>query len=69
MFGSFVTGAPAAIDIDIYANGATNPTKAFLMKVTAMGSSSLYRLNLTTGIYSVLAHTAAGLVTKRLVVL
>ena len=49
MFGSFGTGAPAAIDIDIYANGAANRNEAFLMEVTAMGSSNLYRLNLATG--------------------
>jgi len=57
MFGSFVTGAPAAIDIDIYANGATNRNEAFLMEVTAMGSSNLYRLNLTTGQATLVGNT------------
>ena len=49
MFGSFGTGAPAAIDIDIYANGAANRNEAFLMEVTAMGSRNFSRLNLATG--------------------
>ena len=57
MFGSFVTGAPAAIDIDIYANGATNRNEAFLMEVTAMGSSNFYRLNLTTGQATLVGNT------------
>ena len=57
MFGAFVTGAPAAIDMDIYANGTTNRNEAFLMEVTAMGSSNFYRLNLTTGQATLVGNT------------
>ena len=57
MFGAFVTGAPAAVDIDIYANGATNRNEAFLTEVTATGSSNFYRLNLTTGQATLVGNT------------
>ena len=57
MFGAFVTGAPAAVDIDIYANGATNSNEAFLTEVTATGSSNFYRLNLTTGQATLMGNT------------
>ena len=57
MFGAFVTGAPAAIDIDIYANGATNRNEGFLTEVTAMGSSNFYRLNLATGQATLVGNT------------
>ena len=56
-FGAFGTGAPAAIDIDIYANGATNRNEAFLMEVTAAGSSNFYRLNLATGQATLVGNT------------
>ena len=57
LFGSFGIGSPAAIDIDIYANGATSRNEAFLTEVTAMGSSNFYRLNLTTGQATLMGNT------------
>ncbi|WP_210517761.1 DUF4394 domain-containing protein [Hymenobacter terricola] len=57
MFGTSVTGSPAAIDIDIYANGTTNRNDAFLTEVTATGSSNFYRLNLTTGVATLMGNT------------
>ena len=57
MFGAFVTGAPAAIDIDIYASSATNRNEGFLTEVTAMGSSNFYRLNLATGQATLVGNT------------
>jgi len=49
MFGSFGVGPVRAIDIDIYANAATNRNEAYLTEVTAAGSSNFYRLDLATG--------------------
>ena len=57
MFGAFVTGSPAAIDIDIYANAITNRNEGFLTEVTATGSSNFYRLNLTTGQATLVGNT------------
>ncbi len=57
LFGSFGVGSPAAIDIDIYANGITNRNEAFLTEVTATGSSNFYRLNLTTGQATLVGNT------------
>ena len=57
MFGAFVTGSPAAIDIDIYANAITNRNEGFLTEVTATGSSNFYRLNLTTGQATLMGNT------------
>lgn len=62
LFGAFVTGAPAAIDIDIYANGTTNRNEGFLTEVTATGSSNLYRLNLTTGQATLMGNTVPRVV-------
>ena len=57
LFGTFVTGSPAAIDFDIYANGSTNRNEGYLTEVTATGSSNLYRLDLTTGQATLLGNT------------
>jgi hypothetical protein len=57
MFGAFVTGAPAAVDIDIYTNSAANRDEGFLTEVTATGSSNFYRLNLTTGQATLVGNT------------
>ena len=42
-------GAPKAIDVDIYVNPSTGAQSAYLIEVTAGGSSNFYNLNLATG--------------------
>ncbi|GAB3573715.1 hypothetical protein GCM10027345_06830 [Hymenobacter daeguensis] len=55
--GTYGIGSPQAIDFDIYANGSTNRNEGFLMEVTAGGSSNFYRLNLTTGLATLVGNT------------
>ncbi|MDO7851009.1 DUF4394 domain-containing protein [Hymenobacter convexus] len=42
-------GTPRAIDVDIYTNPSTGAQSAYLIEVTAGGSSNFYNLNLATG--------------------
>jgi hypothetical protein len=60
--GTYGIGSPQAIDFDIYANGAANRNEAFLMEVTAGGSSNLYRLNLTTGLATLVGNTVPAVI-------
>jgi hypothetical protein len=55
--GTYGIGSPQAVDVDIYANATTNRNEAFLMEVTAGGSSNFYSLNLTTGLATLVGNT------------
>jgi hypothetical protein len=60
--GTYGIGSPQAMDIDIYANSATNRNEAFLTEVTQGGSSNFYRLNLTTGLAVLAGNTVPAAV-------
>jgi hypothetical protein len=55
--GTYGIGSPQAVDFDIYANASTNTNEGFLTEVTATGSSNFYRLNLTTGLATLVGNT------------
>lgn len=60
--GTYGIGSPQAIDFDIYANASTNRNEGFLTEVTAGGSSNFYRLNLTTGLATLVGNTVPSVV-------
>lgn len=60
--GTYGIGSPQAIDFDIYANAGTNRNEGFLTEVTAGGSSNFYRLNLTTGLATLVGNTVPSAV-------
>jgi hypothetical protein len=60
--GTYGIGSPQAVDFDIYANASTNRNEGFLTEVTAGGSSNLYRLNLTTGLATLVGNTVPSAV-------
>jgi hypothetical protein len=55
--GTYGIGSPQAVDFDIYANASTNSNEGYLTEVTATGSSNFYRLNLTTGLATLVGNT------------
>ncbi|MBO2012609.1 DUF4394 domain-containing protein [Hymenobacter negativus] len=60
--GTYGIGSPQAVDFDIYANASTNRNEGFLTEVTAGGSSNFYRLNLTTGLATLVGNTVPSVV-------